>query len=118
MYGIKETTDGVNFFAELANGVVRSIRDGIFSWFEVVEFKDAAGLLPAAVNGAKEIPKEITDLDEAEARTLAETFAARLDLDLNNPQAERLAERGVAIGLQVLSYFNEIREFRAAAVTE
>ena len=113
MTGIKETQDGAAFFGALFSGVVKVAKDGKFQFWEAIEFRDAAALLPAAVNGYKEIDNELVDLDSEEGKALAATFAQHLELDIENQEDEALVERGVELSLEILSYINQIRQRKA-----
>ncbi len=104
---IKETADAVAFVGALVSGTAKAAKDGNFSWWEAVEFRDAAALIPAAVQGIKAIPAELADLSDEEAKYLSMIFGDALDFESAVP--EHLTERGVALSLEIVAYINEVR---------
>jgi hypothetical protein len=109
--GIQQTAEGAAFFGALVTSVVRVADDGKFKWFEAVQFQRPAALLPAAIDGYKQIGAELRDLDPVEATQVSNAFAQEAQLD-NSPEGEELAEEGAEIALKLLAYINKVRDFR------
>ena len=110
---IQQTAEGAAFLGALVTSVVRVAEDGKFKWFEAVQFQRPAALLPAAIEGYKEIGGELRDLDDNEATQVAQAFAKEAQLD-NSPEGEALAEEGAEISLKLLAFINKVRDFRDA----
>ena len=84
MLGIKETKEALEFAAAIGNATGISLQDGKFDTLDIVNYINALSKFPAAVENAAEIPKELDDLDEAEAAELVEFVQTKLDLPQEN----------------------------------
>lgn len=111
-YGIKETGELQDFLATIINLADTTSADGKIDTFELISFVQVIPQVRPAIEGLKEIPKELGDLSEAERVALALRAAERLKL--RNANTERLAEKGYALTLAFVEYYNEIRNSRQA----
>jgi hypothetical protein len=102
MKGIEETKDGVRLIARFINACDESLADGkITAW----DAKNFIGLVPAikpALEGAKNIPSELAELDENEKKEVDNVWCE--ELDLHNDEIESLSEKG----FKALTSFNEV----------
>lgn len=105
--GIKETKELLVFLARFGNAINRALEDGKITWLDAGVLLEPLMASKAAFEGTSIIPQELADLDSMEAIDLSATVAAELDLD--DERAEVLTEKGLALGLALVAYVNEIR---------
>jgi len=106
--GIEETKDALKFFVAIANSFVMSWKDGL-SLSDIVNFGRPAMLLIPFLAGAKYIPTEIIDIDEAEFSELLAVVKNELDLE---------DEKAAEIVNAVLEIIKQIRTIVGVATSE
>jgi len=106
--GIEETKDALKFFVAIANSFVMSWKDGL-SLSDIVNFGKPAMLLIPFLAGAKYIPTEIIDIDEAEFSELLTVVKNELDLE---------DEKAAQIVNAVLEIIKQIRTIVGVATSE
>lgn len=100
---VKELKDVVVLLAQIANSSVSALKDGKVGVEDLSLFLKLIPLLPAAVDGAAQIPAELKDVDAAEVKELADAVVANLALD--NEKAALVVSKslGVVIALADLA---------------
>lgn len=99
MAGIKETGELVVWIGKLASAIGSSLSDGRIDFRDVWTLAGAIPGLPSAISGIDQIPKELADLDAAEAQQLVEMFSEAFEM----PSHE--AEQKVEMILKAIAEF-------------
>jgi hypothetical protein len=105
--GVKETTELVKFLAALGNATDTALENGKVDIFDITLF---LGLIPGvapALNGIKEVPAEIGDLDNTERGFIVQELERTLFL--RNFVTEQLVEKGFDLALHFAEYVALIR---------
>ena len=98
MEGIKETKEMLGLVIAVGNGVGASLNDNKISIFDLRHFVNALNVSKAAVDNAKNIPKELKDLDEKEKQELVEYVKTTFDIPQDN--VEIVVEKALAVAIQ------------------
>ena len=99
MYGIKETKEVLELVKALLNAYQAAYSDGVIDWNDIIIIAGLFGPAEAAISGIELVPKEILDLDEAEANELLNEYGNTI----NHPAFPKMWEgvlrllEGVAI---------------------
>lgn len=110
MYGVKETQEAVILGARIGNAVDAAMSDGEITLSDSRYVFGVVGAVKPALEGSKFIGKELSDLDEEERETLANTLAD--ELDLTSDEAEELVEECFDLTLKVVTLSQKIRALR------
>jgi len=81
MADIKETKEAIAFAFSLAEALKTSLADGKISYMDIGNFISPAMKAGAAFEGINEVPAEMKDLDEAEAKELLDYVKAEFNLE-------------------------------------
>jgi hypothetical protein len=111
MSDIKETKELVQFLTILANSTDLALADGKFNFLDFGLFFQLIPQLSPALNGLKNVPEEILDVDAAERAELVQLIEQTLQL--RAPNTEVLVEKGADLALHFAEYVREIRIARA-----
>lgn len=99
MVGIKETKELLDFVIALGNATSISLEDGKFFWSEFTNYIGALIKLPVAIQDIEQVPVEMKDLDDAEAKELLQY--AKDKLDIPEEELEVAIEEHLALGLEI-----------------
>jgi hypothetical protein len=109
---IKNTKELCVFVCRAIDAGDSSMSDGQISVGDAANLISPLMSLPAAVEGISDLPKEISDLDPAEAEELKAVIAS--ELDLRNDAVEAVAEQVVGVALQLAAAFIAMKQAKAA----
>lgn len=110
-FGIKETAEALQFLAQFANVTANVTADGKVTLIELLQFATLWPVISPAVDGYKQIPQELLDLDDAERASLKATFASALKLP--QEKTEIIFEDGLDLSLHILQFIGQIRDLKA-----
>lgn len=94
-FGIEETLDVVDFGVAIANGAVKSLKDGKVGISDIPHFISPLIKLPTALTGIDKVPAEIGDIDDVELEKLINHVKANLDVD--NEKAMEIVQRSLTL---------------------
>lgn len=98
--GIKETKDLVRFGLSLGKGIQEAMEDGKIDLLDAMKFLPVLKDLKPAIEGAKEIPAELKDMDDEERAELLDFF--QKEFDLEDDELELKVEAGLQVALSLL----------------
>lgn len=79
--GTKETIEAIDFLFDIADAVMASTKDdGKITIVDAPKFLKLAIGAPKGIGGIQDVPKEITDLSEAEMTEIVDHIKDRFDL--------------------------------------
>jgi len=110
--GVDQTAEMLDFAATLGNAVDASLLDDKIGIADIGNFFALIPAFKPAFEGAKQIPAELADLNDAERAYLSDRLA--LKLRLGNPAPERLVEKGFDLALRIAEFVAEIRNAKSA----
>lgn len=90
MMGVKELGELVIWLGKVGSAVGQAAEDGKIDLSDLPKLMSVLPGAPSALMGATDIPKEIRDMDAAEAAMLVQMFAE--SFDLSNDVAEKKVE--------------------------
>jgi hypothetical protein len=112
-YGIKETTEVIDFGLALFSAVVESLKnDGKITFADLPNFGPAVLAVPAAIGDVQLVPAELGELSETEIEQIAAHVLARFPTV--GEKWRVIAEESLALGLQAYRSISRVTAVLAA----
>jgi len=96
---VKETKEVIRFGLSLGNALRKAMEDGNINLLDALKFLPVLRELKPAIEGAKKIPAELKDLDEAEKAELLAYF--KKEFELKDDELEAKVEMALEVGLSL-----------------
>jgi hypothetical protein len=110
--GITQTNELLRFLGQLANATDVSLADGKINYWDLANFLALIPSVGPAVDGIKEVPRELANLEPGERAILNTTLATALRL--SNPLTDDLVKQGFDTALHLAQFFAAVRAAKAA----
>lgn len=107
---IKETSEFLTFVCRLANTVSSVLEDNKVSILELPQLLLLFPQLVPAVNGAKDIPSELADLDEQELIQLTNLVRQELKLSEKHGDIEFITHQFVFVTFALIKAIHDLAE--------
>lgn len=105
-HGIKETKEVILLISSFIYSMNHAMADGRFHWTDGLKFMGTLKVLPSAINGIENVPKEIGDLDKLEMDEIKAFILA--NLNLGSKDKESRAEKLIKMAFTVLQMIQEM----------
>lgn len=103
---VKETAEMLKFLGSFATVTDTVLIDGTVNVLELTQFIPTILGAKSAIEGLKEIPAEIADLDDNERLYLVGTLAE--SLKITNAKADALVDEGFDLALRLAQFVKKI----------
>lgn len=108
LYGIKETKDVFDFGFDLSSAINESLEDGKINLLDAPNFFKVVGSGVSAINGIKNVKRELLNLTSNERRELEEHAINRLGVTVTNEELLDILAESINIGLSAFVLSDKI----------
>jgi hypothetical protein len=112
--GTKETKELLAFLGQFATTTDTVLADGKVDLLELTQFVQVVFMIKPAIEGIREVPRELADLSDDERAEVVDAFAK--SLKLRNEQADQLADQGFDLALRLVQFITRIGELKRGTI--